>query len=114
MTNDDDRRDAAEAKYQRWIGSLPRDQFDLHMMGCRAYERRGIERAAEWQPIETAPKDGTEFDVWVPDAFGGYRMCGLSFNTRGKLRQHGRLTEADLPRWPTHWMPPPAPPPSEP
>ncbi len=66
--------------------------------------------ARGWQPIETAPKDGTKFDAWVPDAFGGYRMAGLSFNTRGKLRQHGLLTEADLPRWPTHWRPLPGPP----
>ncbi len=66
--------------------------------------------ARGWQPIETAPKDGTKFDAWVPDAFGGYRMAGLSFNTRGKLRQHGLLTEADLPRWPSHWRPLPEPP----
>ena len=60
---------------------------------------------SDWQPIETAPKDGTKFDVWIPDAFGGHRMCDLSFNFRGKLRKNGMLTEADMPRWPTHWMP---------
>jgi hypothetical protein len=65
---------------------------------------------SEWQPIETAPKDGTPFDAWVPDAFGGRRMTGLSFNWRGKLRQHGLLTAKELPRWPTHWMPLPEPP----
>jgi len=64
----------------------------------------------EWQPIETAPKDGTKFDAWVPDAFGGHRMTDLSFNARGQLRQNGLLTTADLPRWPTHWMPLPNPP----
>ena len=63
-----------------------------------------------WRGIESAPKDGTPFDAWVPDAFGGRRMTGLSFNRRGQLRQHGLLTAAELPRWPTHWMPlPPAP-----
>lgn len=69
-----------------------------------------LAKVVEWQPIETAPKDGTKFDAWVPDAFGGHRMTGLSFNNRGKLRQHGLLTDAELPRWPTHWMPLPAPP----
>lgn len=64
----------------------------------------------DWQPMNTAPKDGTKFDVWVPSRFGGYRMCELSFNWRGQLRQNGLLTSAELPRWPTHWMPlPPAP-----
>jgi hypothetical protein len=65
---------------------------------------------AAWQPIETAPKDGTRFDVWLPDTFGGRRMCNLSFNTRGHLRQDGLLDGFNLPRWPTHWMPLPAPP----
>lgn len=68
------------------------------------------ERAGGWQSMDSAPKDGTKFDAWVPDAFGGHRMTGLSFNRRGQLRQHGLLTAADLPRWPTHWRPPPPPP----
>lgn len=68
------------------------------------------EDAQGWQDISTAPKDGTKFDAWVPDAFGGHRMTGLSFNSRGKLRHHGLLTEADLPRWPTHFRPLPSPP----
>lgn len=61
-----------------------------------------------WQPIETAPKDGSKFDAWVPDAFGGYRVTDLSFNDRRQLRRHGLLTAVDLPRWPTHWMPLPS------
>ena len=64
----------------------------------------------DWQPIETAPKDGTKFDAWIPDNFGGHRMCDMSFNTRGKLRRYGLLSDDELPRWPTHWMPLPAPP----
>lgn len=83
----------------------------------RHYEKASQERiiavAQRWldeappncRPIETAPRDGTKFDVWVPDSFGGHRMTDLSFNARGQLRQHGLLTLADLPKWPTHWMP---------
>lgn len=61
-----------------------------------------------WRDIASAPKDGTKFDAWVPDAFGGHRMTGLSIGPRRTLRQHGILTGADLPRQPTHWMPLPA------
>lgn len=69
---------------------------------------RGL--VSEWRSIETAPKDGTKFDAWVPSRFGGHRMTDLSFGWRGKLRQDGELTKAELPRWPTHWMALPAPP----
>jgi hypothetical protein len=65
-----------------------------------------------WREIESAPRDGTTFDAWVPDSFGGRRMTSLSFDRRGQLRQDGLLTKAELPRWPTHWMPLPSPPPS--
>ena len=67
-------------------------------------------RAPVWQPIATAPKDGRKFDAWVPDPFGGHRMCNLSFSAKGMLRQDGILTAADIPRFPTHWQPLPAPP----
>ncbi len=70
----------------------------------------GAGRVDGWQPIATAPKDGTKFDVWVPDAFGGYRMTGLSFDRRGRLRPARLLTAAELPRRPTHWQPLPTPP----
>jgi hypothetical protein len=67
-------------------------------------------RGDGWQDIASAPKDGTKFDAWVPDAFGGHRMTSLSVGPRGNLRQNGSLTSADLPRWPTHWRLIPAPP----
>ena len=73
-----------------------------------AIEAAGFMVVPGWRDIADAPRDGTKFDAWVPDAFGGRRMCDLSFNAKGQLRQHGLLTEADLPRWPTHFMPLPA------
>ena len=70
---------------------------------------RRSEEAMEWQPIETAPKNGTDVlcfrllrgepDIatarWKPDAeaFGGPGWCYAP-------GRHG----------PTHWMPMPAPP----
>ena len=72
---------------------------------------------SEWQPIETAPKDGTrvlvfgfgdDFEVvrWTPDA--GLIAPGLPFNRTGawKTSQDGWL----LPNEVTHWMPLPPPP----
>lgn len=61
-----------------------------------------------WQSIESAPRDGTTFDVWVPDEDGGYRVTDLYFSKRGLLLRGGG--PAELPRWPTHWMPLPEPP----
>ena len=78
----------------------------------------------EWQPIETAPRDGTAILLFIPD---GYTLCGL---TDGVVIGH--WSAADLPadapehddNWyqlnqdggfpcdilPTHWMPLPEPP----
>lgn len=65
---------------------------------------------SDWQPIETAPTDGTEFDVWVPSDAGGYRVTNLHLRgDRGYLWDQG-LSIARIARWPTHWMPLPAPP----
>jgi hypothetical protein len=86
----------------------------------------------KWQPIETAPKDGTEIDVWcrfgdggghrVPDAYWSDKPFGYE-GPRGyeQLRgwaaanegydgcDHwvGDIEEGDTV---THWMPRPAPP----
>lgn len=64
---------------------------------------------AEWQPIETAPRDGTRFDVWVPSGSGGYRVADLHFNAKGYLTRDG-IQAKDLACWPSHWRPLPAPP----
>lgn len=88
--------------HREYVESEARAEAENARLTARLGEVKG------WRPIETAPKDGTKFDAWVPDAFGGHRMTDLSFNVRGKLRQDGLLTEAELPRWPTHWRPPPA------
>lgn len=66
-----------------------------------------------WQPIETAPKDGTSMVVWVPwksaYAFGCYRAkkygkvaaLGWSLSFMNGYKLHGELE-------PSHWMPLPA------
>lgn len=76
------------------------------------------EPANSWQDISSAPKDGTEFDVWaINDEGQSRRICEVSWGPvcdwvgnewndwRGMRPSlyHARFE-------PTHWMPLPAPP----
>lgn len=76
--------------------------------------------AARWQPIESAPKDGTIIDVWLDGCSkddmefyctkGTYRSPGWSW-VRGKFRPCGGLgVQVPTFVYPTHWMPLPKPP----
>ena len=86
-----------------------------------------------WQPIKTAPKDGTKIDLWI---VGSCSMVDFYSPTAtkmpGKPLRHGRACNfrwgqhgPNKPNWypvgglgyplsfevtPTHWMPLPAPP----
>ena len=73
--------------------------------------------AAQWRPIETAPRDGTVIDVWLGNAEPGdvefyctpgmKRACDWHW-FRGKFRP--RLGLQAMPTFvvPTHWRPIPA------
>lgn len=71
----------------------------------------------QWQPIETAPKDGTNVDLWGVNHLNwnksGERITNISWGIvsdwLGRERedwQHGRGEDFE----PTHWMPQPTPP----
>jgi hypothetical protein len=63
----------------------------------------------QWQPIETAPKDG----AWVICLVGGDAIEGVMRNGRWNyisLNSHGCGCCGDDDPEPTHWMPLPAPP----
>jgi hypothetical protein len=68
----------------------------------------------EWQPIETAPKDGTIIDVWAKYGDGGERYPNAEF-IRGEWRVWG-IDGFESPGYvkidgtATHWMPVPGPP----
>jgi hypothetical protein len=74
----------------------------------------------EWQPIETAPKDGTPIIGLTPKNgyFGG--VIGVEWNKRKsrmfdgvKIRVGGfwaRSCRTQIVECPTHWMPLPKPP----
>lgn len=82
----------------------------------------------EWQPIETAPKDGTKVDLWVitrgcyenkderiPDASwedGGWGTCETLQGTYGHwhFEYDGPAKKGHHCVKPTHWMPLPNPP----
>jgi len=62
-----------------------------------------------WQPIETCPKDGTEFDVWAKrwiasdDKFIYRRFADSTWLTRQQAGKPGVVIDDG---WrPTHWMP---------
>lgn len=65
----------------------------------------------DWQPIETAPKDGTEVILYVAD-FDSVTTGWYSSRT-GLWPRHDEFTEdgdACNIGLPTHWMPLPEPP----
>lgn len=83
---------------ESWVGSTNR----LEPIRRRFTQ----EEPQQWQPIETAPKDGTIF--WAYQDLG--RSCECSYNFKGDETDRWHNLCAN--RWcsPTHWMPlPPAP-----
>lgn len=85
---------------------------------------RELERAAEWRPIETAPKDGTVIDLWVGDHRRTSCFWGLPHHCCGEMGSYcdsewhdlvdGWVDDMNEPLGefasPTHWMPlPPTP-----
>jgi hypothetical protein len=71
----------------------------------------------DWQPIETAPRDGTRVDLWGINRLRydrrGERIVNVAWGfvtdwmgTKREDWQHGRGEDFE----PTHWMPLPRPP----
>jgi hypothetical protein len=82
---------------------------------------------SEWQPIETAPKDGSVVDLWVPSyrqvndyLVEGHRVAACRWNDgwgdggfwEAKFVEVDSFTPLDSidGQQPTHWMPLPEPP----
>ena len=91
------------------------DNMEQAIAWANEKERNRILAALEpaapqgWQPIETAPKDGTQIDVWCPDADDGYRVADAWVDHAGNWR----CCFDNNVRWarqPTHWQPLPVPP----
>lgn len=70
-----------------------------------------------WQTIESAPKDGTEFQAWIAK-YGWEPRCRINSDTEA-FEIYGRV-DYDQDGWevyphmtPTHWRSPPTPPAGE-
>ena len=83
-------------------------------------ERDKLRAAQAWQPIETAPKDGTVIDLWDADwkrrIVGASWACHYWMNGKPQREPSWGPDDRDGPfcsrptHWMTHWMPlPPAP-----
>ena len=63
--------------------------------------------AAQWRPIESAPKDGTEVVLWASDRPEN-REKRLWVGRFEEPSEYWFDTNEGRPLWPTHWMLPPA------
>lgn len=73
----------------------------------------------DWQPIETAPKDGTRVDLygkcWIADddKFIGARFPACYWTRGDSMTNHkARWVGVEMGWHPTHWMPIPGAPPA--
>jgi hypothetical protein len=78
-----------------------------------------LEAKLAWQPIETAPKDGTRVLAYWPDCYGNHSACqvetwfGPWAKGNSQMVWQSAFEWADGHNEPTHWMPLPAPPAGE-
>jgi hypothetical protein len=87
----------------RVIGRIPPDSNPIN---CLAYQGNPMTRTT-WQPIEKAPKDGTEQILWQS---GWGKMIGYWSDGLGRWYIDG----SEGPHLPTHFFTPPADPVAEP
>lgn len=77
---------------------------------AEAYADARVREVQQWQPIETAPKDGTRVILaWGGKSIGGFFLD----NSRSQIPWSGWRTESMVPMpagQPSHWMPLPPPP----
>ena len=114
-----DRRVAAEARAEKAEADLKYvneartldladHQTKIKEMAERIRKAEAERDAARWQPIETAPRDGTLIDLWA-----GERIANCAWNVPSKCWAERVGAGFGGKHWavvnnPTHWMPLPA------
>lgn len=71
-----------------------------------------------WQPIETAPRDGTLIDLWISAVDCAFRAVDFKWEVTETQKQGQWVKDGNPLDWhygnvgmqATHWMPVPAPP----
>jgi hypothetical protein len=105
--------------YLQWLdaGNRGRHQQALGKATKRIRQKE-VAMPAMWQPIETAPKDGTLVDLWYIwwvaslDGFDGRRLTNGYWSKANDEVGHWATREKEMPvnvKF-THWMPIPEPP----
>lgn len=65
---------ATRTKRERRYNQLREQFFSLDGSILEAYAAQEVAKATAWQPIETAPKDETDVDLWVETDGVQYRI----------------------------------------
>jgi len=89
----------ARYAYDRWALEHGPDLF------AAAEECETLKQQMQWQPIETAPKDGRDVFIWNDGPY-----IARWTNPDGMFGWWDDSGEVGLQHHPTHWMPLPAPP----
>jgi len=80
--------------------------YDQAKAALIAAERESFEKTSGWQPIETAPSDGTDVLVYRPDERDG----GFDAHVGVDYYKNGTWWHSRRDQQPTHWRPlPPRP-----
>lgn len=110
------------ARMREAAAQVAQELFRVSLNGHQlAAAIRALPDEDEWQPIETAPRDGTEILIGKWKERGGFRFCRSSWehfpgnSMEGEQSydwwacddDHNDITEDE---GPTHWRPLPAPP----
>ena len=84
------------------------DDVWLRMLSNRFNPPSMLDEWTKWQPIETAPRDGTFFIARVSNGIDEPRVCPMILDGR---HNDTVINIADGNQWSaTHWMPLPTPP----
>ena len=67
----------------------------------------------KWQPIETAPRDGTEILCFIPEHTWGLLTVKEEYKVLRFIQGVTWANQGLYTEYPTHWMPLPKPPETE-